>query len=43
MYYFVAENIRPAVEVDGGSREVTGTDARIIAVAKKHEKSQSCH
>jgi FAD:protein FMN transferase len=40
MYYFVAENIMPAVEVDGGSREIIGTSVRIIAVAKNEKKTK---
>jgi FAD:protein FMN transferase len=40
MYYFVMENIRPAVEVDGGSRVVMGTFARIVAVAKNTRKAK---
>ncbi len=39
MYYFVMENIMPAVEVDGGSRVVMGTFARIVAVAKSKAKA----
>jgi FAD:protein FMN transferase len=39
MYYFVAENIMPAVEVDGGSRVVMGTFARIVAVANSDRKA----
>jgi FAD:protein FMN transferase len=41
MYYFVMENIRPAVEVDGGPREAMGTAARIIAVAKNEKKANN--
>ncbi len=40
MYYFVTENILPAVEVDGGSRVVMGTFARIVAVAKNERKAK---
>ncbi len=36
MYYFVMEKIRQPIEVDGGYREIMGTFARIVAVAK-HE------
>jgi thiamine biosynthesis lipoprotein len=37
MYYFVMERIRQPIEVDGGYREIMGTFARIVAVAK-HER-----
>jgi len=37
MYYFVMEKIRQPIEVDGGYREIMGTFARIVAVAK-HER-----
>jgi len=40
MYYFVMENIMPAVEVDGGSSEIMGAPARIIAVAKNEKKAK---
>jgi thiamine biosynthesis lipoprotein len=39
MSYFVVETFRPAVEVDGGSRVVMGTFARIVAVAKSETKA----
>jgi thiamine biosynthesis lipoprotein len=41
MYYFVMENIMPAVEVDGGSRVVMGTSARIVAVAQNDRKAKN--
>jgi FAD:protein FMN transferase len=40
MYYFMMETFGPVVEVDGGSREITGTAARIIAVAKNDRKAK---
>ena len=40
MYYYVAENIVPPVEVDGGSREIIGAPARIVAVAKNDKKAK---
>jgi len=40
MYYFVMENIMPAVEVDGGSSEIMGAPARIVAVAKNERKAK---
>ena len=40
MYYFVMETFGPVVEVDGGSREITGTAARIIAVARNDRKAK---
>jgi FAD:protein FMN transferase len=36
-YYFVMEKIRRPIEVDGGYREIMGTFARVVAVAK-HER-----
>ena len=39
MYYFVMENLRPSIEVDGGSREIIGAPARIVAVAKNTRKA----
>jgi thiamine biosynthesis lipoprotein len=39
MYYFVMETFIPAVEVDGGSRVVMGTFARIVTVAKSERKA----
>ena len=40
MYYFVMEAFGPVIEVDGGLREITGTAARIIAVAKNDRKAK---
>jgi thiamine biosynthesis lipoprotein len=40
MYYFIMETFGPIIEVDGGSREITGTSARIIAVAKNDRKAK---
>jgi len=40
MYYFMMETFGPVIEVDGGSREITGTAARIIAVARNDKKAQ---
>lgn len=40
MYYFMMETFGPVIEVDGGSREITGTAARIIAVAKNDRKAK---
>jgi thiamine biosynthesis lipoprotein len=37
MYYFVMEGIRRPVEIDGGYREIMGTFARIVAVAKNEK------
>jgi len=37
MYYFIMETIRRPVEIDGGYREIMGTFARIVAVAKNEK------
>jgi len=42
MYHFIMQNFRPAVEVDGGSREIMGTFARIVAVAKGERQAKRC-
>jgi FAD:protein FMN transferase len=40
MYYFIMEAYGPAVEIDGGLREATGTAAKIIAVARNERKAK---
>jgi FAD:protein FMN transferase len=40
MYHFVMQTFGPVVEVDGGSRDITGTAARIVAVARNDKKAQ---
>lgn len=40
MYYFIMETFGPVVEVDGGSQEIIGAPARIVAVAKNEKKAQ---
>ncbi|MGA2677919.1 MAG: FAD:protein FMN transferase [Sedimentisphaerales bacterium] len=40
MYYFIMETFGPVVEVDGGSREIIGAPARIVAVAKNDRKAK---
>jgi thiamine biosynthesis lipoprotein len=40
MYYFVMENLRPSIEVDGGSQKIIGAPARIVAVAKNEKKAK---
>jgi len=42
MYYFVMEKIRQPVEVDGGYREIMGTFARVVAVAKHERQGRRC-
>jgi thiamine biosynthesis lipoprotein len=42
MYYFVMENFRRPVEVDGGYREIMGTFARIVAIAKNEKQAKRC-
>ncbi|MGB7581529.1 MAG: FAD:protein FMN transferase [Sedimentisphaerales bacterium] len=42
VYFFVAEKIRQPVEIDGGYREVMGTLARIVAVAKHQWQGKRC-
>jgi thiamine biosynthesis lipoprotein len=42
MYYFVMEKIRQPIEVDGGYREIMGTFARIVAVAKHERQARRC-
>jgi hypothetical protein len=42
IYYFVAERIKRPVEVDGGYREIMGTFARIVAVAKNEGQAKRC-
>jgi len=42
MYYFVMEKIRRPVEVDGGYREIMGTFARIVVVAKDAKQARNC-
>jgi thiamine biosynthesis lipoprotein len=37
MYYFIMESIRRPAEIDGGYREIMGTFARIVAVAKNEK------
>jgi thiamine biosynthesis lipoprotein len=40
MYYFVMESIRRPVEIDGGYREIMGTFARVVAVAKNERQAR---
>ncbi len=40
MYYFVMENILPAIDVDGGTKEIGGIPSRIVATAKKEKKAK---
>ena len=40
MYYFVMEKIRQPIEIDGGYREIMGTFARIVAVAKQERRAR---
>ena len=42
VYFFVAEKIRRPIEIDGGYREVMGTLARIVAVAKHEWQGKRC-
>ena len=42
MYYFVGKLAGRPVEVDGGYREIMGTFARIVAVAKSQRQAKSC-
>jgi len=42
MYYFVMETMRRPVEVDGGYREIMGTFARIVTVAKNTRQARRC-
>jgi len=40
MYYFIGENFRKPVQVDGGSRVIMGTFARVVAVAKHNRQAK---
>jgi len=42
VHFFVAEKIRQPIEIDGGYREVMGTLARIVAVAKHEWQGKRC-
>jgi thiamine biosynthesis lipoprotein len=42
MYYFVMEKIRQPIEIDGGYREIMGTFARVVAVAKHERQARRC-
>ena len=42
VYFFVAEKIRRPIEIDGGYREVMGTLARIVVVAKHDWEGKRC-
>ena len=42
VYFFVSEKIRRPVEIDGGYREVMGTLARIVVVAKHQWQGKRC-
>ncbi len=42
VYFFVAEKIRRPIEIDGGYREVMGTLARIVVVAKHERQARRC-
>ena len=42
MYYFVMENFRRPTEIDGGYREIMGTFARIVAIAKNEKIARRC-
>jgi thiamine biosynthesis lipoprotein len=50
LYYYVRENMRrpadstssPQVEVDGGYREIMGTFARVVVVARNTQQAKTC-
>jgi FAD:protein FMN transferase len=42
VYFFVAEKMRQPIEIDGGCREVMGTLARIVVVAKHEWQGKRC-
>ena len=42
IYYFIAENFRKPIQVDGGSRVIMGTFARVVAVAKHNSQAKRC-
>jgi thiamine biosynthesis lipoprotein len=42
VYYFIAEKFRQPIQVDGGSRVIMGTFARVVAVAKHNWQGKRC-